>query len=60
MQRQGRALFHHGSIAVLLRIPVFQFQYPLWFVTRPSPLGILTPETSALRATLHLPLATFS
>jgi hypothetical protein len=29
-------------------------------VPRRSPLGTLTPETSASRATLHLPLATFS
>jgi hypothetical protein len=43
---------------------VYKFQCSnsstIMFVTRPSPLGILTPETSASRATLHLPLATFS
>jgi hypothetical protein len=44
---------------------VYEFQCSnsgthLRFVTRPSPLGTLTPETSASRATLHLPLATFS
>jgi hypothetical protein len=44
---------------------VYEFQCSnssihLRFVTRPSLLGTLTPETSASRATLHLPLATFS
>ena len=44
---------------------VYEFQCSnsgihLRFGTRPSPLGTLTPETSASRATLHLPLATFS
>jgi hypothetical protein len=62
MQRHGWALFHHASILVLqcLRIPVLQFRTHLRFVTRPSPLGTLAPKTSAARATLHLPLATFS
>jgi len=44
---------------------VYEFQCSdssthLRFVTRPSPLGTLTPETSTASATLHLPLATFS
>jgi hypothetical protein len=62
MQRHGGhySIMHRFRFVNVYEFQCFNSSTHLQFVTRPSPLGTLTPETSASRATLHLPLATFS